>query len=156
MDVVTEVKLERIENDVETMRATDRALMDTFYRFELTQSETRDIAAENRTQLERVEGRLVRVEGRLGRVEERLGRVEERLGRVEGRLERLEKRQDRLVEVVLENRALIEQNSAMIEDNRALIEQNGALIRTVQLMLFNMCDQMGLTMEIPGGDPEPD
>ena len=58
--------------------------------------------------------------------------------------------------MIMENRAMIEGNRAMIEGNRATIEHNGAMIREVQLMLLKMCEQMGLTMELPGSDPKPD
>ena len=90
--------------------------------------ETRDIAADNRTRLERVEDR-----------------------------------QERLIALVLENRVTIHENRDAIRENRALIEENRALIEENRAMLYEIRDivmqiasQVGLTMDKPGSDPQPD
>ncbi len=64
------MRIKRAEQDIENLRATQTALMDRVDSFSDTLEETRDIAAENRTRLDRVEVRLDRVEARLDRVEE--------------------------------------------------------------------------------------
>ena len=100
MENTTEVRVKRSEQDIETLRRTQSAMLDRFDSIYKTLVETRNIATENRS--------------RLKRVEERLGRVEDRLGRIEDRLELLE-------EVVLENRSIILENRAIIRENRAIL-----------------------------------
>ena len=86
MENMADVRLERAERDIETLRKTQNAMLDRFDEIYRTLKETRDIAAENRERLDKVEKRLERVEDRLKLVEE----------------------------VVLENRALIEENRAIL------------------------------------------
>ena len=86
MDAITELRLDRVENDVESTRATQRSMLDQFYRFDNMLRETRDTVAENRMRLERVENRQV----------ELIEFVVENRAMIKG------------------NRALIENNGAMI------------------------------------------
>lgn len=58
MEDTTEVRVRRSEQDIETLRKTQSAMLDRFDVIYRTLKETRDIAAENRERLERVEGRL--------------------------------------------------------------------------------------------------
>jgi len=58
----TDVRIKRAEQDIETLRTTQSALLDRYDVIYRTLVETREIAAENRSQLERVESRLKLVE----------------------------------------------------------------------------------------------
>lgn len=58
MEDTTEVRVRRAEQDIETLRRTQSAMLDRYDTIYKTLVETRDIAAENRERLERVEGRL--------------------------------------------------------------------------------------------------
>lgn len=62
MDNITEVRIKRAEHDIETLRTTQSALLDRYDGVYRILKETRDIAAENRSRLERVEDRLKLVE----------------------------------------------------------------------------------------------
>ncbi len=62
MENLTEVRIKRAEQDIETLRTTQSALLDHDDRIYRTLVETRNIALENRTRLERVEDRLKLVE----------------------------------------------------------------------------------------------
>ncbi len=67
---MADVRLKRAEQDIETLRSTQNAMLDRFDEIYRTLKETRDIAAENRERLDKVEKRLERVEDRLKLVEE--------------------------------------------------------------------------------------
>lgn len=62
MEDTTEVRVRRSEQDIETLRKTQSAMLDRFDVIYRTLKETRDIAAENRERLERVKERLELVE----------------------------------------------------------------------------------------------
>ena len=53
----TEVRVRRSEQDIETLRTTQSALINRFDEIYRTLKQTRDIAAENRERLERIEDR---------------------------------------------------------------------------------------------------
>ena len=59
---MADVRLKRAEQDIETLRSTQSAVLERFDEIYRTMKETRDIAAENRERLERVEERLDRIE----------------------------------------------------------------------------------------------
>ena len=127
----TALRIERAENQIGTLRITQDALVNRYDKVHILLHETRDIAADNRT--------------RLGRVEERLDRVEERLDRIELRLEMVDNRLDRLEQIAAENRE-------MIRENRDMIRENHEMIREIRHMVSNIHNQMGLTMENPNPD----
>ena len=52
---VVEIRQKRVENDIETLRNTQSALMDRIDSFADTLNETRDIALANQSRLDRVE-----------------------------------------------------------------------------------------------------
>ena len=52
---VAEIRQKRVENDIETLRSTQSALMDRIDSFSETLEETRDIALANQSRLDRVE-----------------------------------------------------------------------------------------------------
>lgn len=135
MQNVADIRVERAEQDIRTLRKTQNRVLDRFERFQTTLNETRDIAADNRRRLERVEDRLELVEEVL--LENRKLILENR-----ERLERVEKRLGVVEEVVLENRALIEQNGAAIRENRAI--------------LLSIAEHYGLTWDVPGRDDQSD
>lgn len=58
MENTDQVRIRRSEQDIETLRKTQNAMLDRYDTIYKTLVETRDIAAENRERLERVEGRL--------------------------------------------------------------------------------------------------
>lgn len=55
---LAELRMKRAEQDIETLRTAQSALIDQFDSFGKTLTETRDIARDNRSRLERVEERL--------------------------------------------------------------------------------------------------
>ncbi len=67
---IAEIRLKRAENDIDTLRSTPSALMDRIDSFSETLGEARDIALENQTRLDRIDGRLDRLERRMDRLEE--------------------------------------------------------------------------------------
>ena len=131
----TDVRIRRAEQDIETLRTTQNRILDRIDSFAGTLEATREIAAENRSRLERVESRLERVESRLERVDSRVERVESRLKLVE--------------EVVLENRAIVLENRDMIRENRDMIRENRDI-------LLNIADHLDLTLETPPQDSQSD
>lgn len=84
----TETRLNRAENDIETLRTTQTNILNHLDSYSKTVNETRDIAAENRE--------------RLGSIEDRLKRMEERQQEMDGRLKRMEERQNLSEEMLLE------------------------------------------------------
>ncbi len=90
---IAEIRLKRAEQDIETLRSTQTALMDRIDSFAETLEETRDIARENRSRLDRIGARLDKVEARLDRLEELCLENRSRL--------------DRLEELCLENRTIL-------------------------------------------------
>lgn len=62
MENMADVRLKRAEQDIETLRTTQNALLNRYDGIYRTLVETRDIAAENRERLERVEERLEMIE----------------------------------------------------------------------------------------------
>lgn len=122
------VRLRRVEQDIETLRTTQNAVLDRFDSINRTLQETRDLAAENRERLERVEGRLERVEGRL----------------------------ELLEEVVLENRAIMLENRTMMRENRTMMRENRAIIRENRSLLLMIADHLDLTLEKPDLGSQPD
>ncbi|MCY3832060.1 MAG: hypothetical protein OXG85_03515 [Chloroflexi bacterium] len=126
MDVLdtSKSRLNRVENDIETLRTTQANILDHLDSYSKTLNETRDIADENRQRLDRIENRLKLMDDRLKQMEDRLKRIEDRLKRIEDR-------QDTLERIVLEN-------SAAIGENRKI--------------LLSIAGSMGLTFEKPGGE----
>ena len=62
MENTDQVRIRRSEQDIETLRKTQSAMLDRYDTIYKTLVETRDIAAENRERLERVEERLEMIE----------------------------------------------------------------------------------------------
>ena len=89
----TDVRIKRVEQDIETLRTTQSALLDRYDVIYRTLVETREIAAENRSRLERVESRLKLVEEVV-----------------------LENRA-----IMLENRDMIRENRAIMLQNREIL-----------------------------------
>lgn len=97
---IAEIRLRRAEQDIETLRSTQSAMLQRIDSFSDTLTETRDIAAENRKRLERVEDRLTLLE--------------------EVVLENRDLiRENR--DMILENRKLILENRDLILDNRKIL-----------------------------------
>lgn len=61
-EITTATRVKRAEQDIETLRTTQSAMLNHFDRLHKTMKETRDIADENRSRLERVETRLQLIE----------------------------------------------------------------------------------------------
>ena len=76
---LAELRMKRAEQDIETLRTTQRALVDRFAGIAVSLDEVREIVSYNRARLDRIEARLDVVEARL----------------------------DQLDQVVLENRAIL-------------------------------------------------
>jgi len=74
---IAEIRQKRVENDIETLRNTQSALMDRIDSFAETLEEVRDIALDNQARLNRIERRLDAVDTRLDSVDTRLDRVEQ-------------------------------------------------------------------------------
>ncbi len=125
MDVLdtSKSRLNRAENDIETLRTTQANILDHLDSYSKTLNETRDIVDENRQRLDRIEKRL-------DSIEKRQKRMEDRLKRIEDRLKRIEDRQDSFERVLLEN-------SAAIGENRKI--------------LLSIANSLDLTLEKPGG-----
>ncbi len=125
MDVLdtSKSRLNRAENDIETLRTTQANILDHLDSYSRTLNETRDIVDENRQRLDRIEKRL-------DSIEDRQKQMEDRLKRIEDRLKRIEDRQDSFERVLLEN-------SAAIGENRKI--------------LLSIANSLDLTLEKPGG-----
>ncbi len=59
---IAEIRLKRTEQDIETLRSTQSALMDRIGSLSETLEEARDIALDNRSRLDKIELRLDRLE----------------------------------------------------------------------------------------------
>lgn len=68
--VIAEIPQKRAENDIETLRSTQSALMDRIDSFAETLEEVRDIALDNQARLNRIERRLDAVDSRLDQLEQ--------------------------------------------------------------------------------------
>ncbi|MCY3917182.1 MAG: hypothetical protein OXG49_14340 [Chloroflexi bacterium] len=120
----TETRLNRVENDIETLRTTQAKILLHLDSYSKTLNETRDIADENRQRLDRIENRLKLMDDRLKQMEDRQNEMANDLKRNTDRLDSIER-------VTLEN-------SAAIHENR--------------IILLSVATSMGLTFEKPGGD----
>lgn len=102
MDVLdtSKSRLNRAENDIETLRTTQANILDHLDSYSKTLNETRDIVDENRQRLDRIEKRLDSIENRQKRMEDRLKRIEDR--------------QDSFERVLLENSAAIGENRKIL------------------------------------------
>ena len=134
----TETRLNRVENDIETLRTTQAKILLHLDSYSKTLNETRDIAAENRQRLDRIENRLKLMDDRQKQMEDRQKQMEDRQKQMEDRqnemandLKRNTDRLDSIERVTLEN-------SAAIHENR--------------IILLSVATSMGLTFEKPGGD----
>ncbi len=127
----TETRLNRVENDIETLRTTQANILDHLDSYSKTLKETRDIAAENRQRLDSIENRQMQMENRQKRIEDRQKRMEGRQNEMANDLKRNTDRLDSIERVTLEN-------SAAIHENR--------------IILLSVATSMGLTIEKPGGD----
>ena len=114
-------RLNRVENDIETLRTTQTNILNHLDGYSKTLHETRDIVDENRQRLDRIEDRL-------DRIEDRLKQMEDRQKQMEARQKRIEDRQDSFERILLEN-------SAAILENRKI--------------LLSIAGSMGLTFEVP-------
>ncbi len=128
---LAELREQRVEQDIETLRSTQNAVLDRFDRFAETHREVRDIVYDNRDRLGRLESRMDRLEVRMDRFELRLEALELRLQALEARMERIE-------QGVAENRAMIIENRDAIRENRAI--------------LVSIADHFGLNYPKPGSD----
>ena len=127
----TETRLNRAENDIETLRTTQTNILDHLDGYSKTLNETRDIAAENRERLGSIEDRQKRMEDRQKDMEDRQKDMEDRQKDMANDLKQNTDRLDTIERVLLEN-------SAAISENR--------------MLLLSMASSMGLTIETPGGD----
>ncbi len=66
---MAEIRQKRAENDIETLCSTQSALMDRIDSFTETLEETRDIALDNQSRLNRIELRMEMVDTRLVQLE---------------------------------------------------------------------------------------
>lgn len=96
----TETRLNRVENDIETLRTTQANILDHLDSYSKTLNETRDIVDDNRQRLDRIENRLKLMDDRQKQMEDRLKRIEDR--------------QDTLERIVLENSAAISENRKIL------------------------------------------
>ncbi len=137
-----EIRLRRAEEDIKTLRNTENRILDHLDGFSVTLNETRDIAADNRERLARVEGRLDSIEGRLDSIEGRLDSIEGRLDSIENRLDGIENRLDG-----------IENRQKRMDDRLDLIEEialgNNAAILEIRQIVVSIADSLDLTFEKP-------
>lgn len=77
MENTSEVRIRRSEQDIETLRKTQDALLNRYDGIYKTLVETRDIADENRQRLESIEKRLYSIENRQKQMEDRQKRMED-------------------------------------------------------------------------------
>ena len=133
MDVLdtSKSRLNRAENDIETLRTTQANILDHLDSYSKTLNETRDIVDENRQRLDSIENRQKQMEDRQKQMEDRQKQMEDRLKRIEDRLKRIEDRQDSFERVLLEN-------SAAIGENRKI--------------LLSIANSLDLTLEKPAGN----
>ncbi len=120
----TETRLNRAENDIETLRTTQSNILGHLDSYSKTLNETRDIADENRQKLVSIENRQIQMENRQMQMDDRQIQMEDRQ-------KRMDDRQDSIERVVLEN-------SAAIRENR--------------IILLSLAEHAGLTIEIPGSE----
>ena len=120
----TETRLNRVENDIETLRTTQAKILLHLDSYSKTLIETRDIVDENRQRLDSIENRQKQMEDRQKQMEDRQNEMANDLKRNTDRLDSIER-------VTLEN-------SAAIHENR--------------IILLSVATSMGLTFEKPGGD----
>ena len=64
-----EIRMTRVESDIETLRKTQGALLDRYDEFSRVQRETLEIVTENRSRLTHMEDRLKRMEDRQDNLE---------------------------------------------------------------------------------------
>ncbi len=67
---LTELRMKRAQQDIETLRTAQSALIDQFAGYADTLDEVLEIARDNRSRLDRVETRLDAIEARLNQLEE--------------------------------------------------------------------------------------
>ena len=131
MDVLdtSKSRLNRAENDIETLRTTQANILDHLDSYSRTLVETRDIADENRQRLDSIENRQKQMENRQKQMEDRQKQMEDRQKRMEDRQKRMEDRQNSLEEIALEHSA-------------AILE--------VHHILLSIANSLDLTLEKPG------
>ena len=85
MDVLdtSKSRLNRAENDIETLRTTQANILDHLDSYSKTLNETRDIVDENRQRLDSIENRQKQMEDRQKRMEDRQKRMEDRQNSLE-------------------------------------------------------------------------
>lgn len=71
-------RLNRVENDIETLRTTQANILDHLDGYSKTLNETRDIVDENRQRLDSIENRQKQMEDRQKRMEDRQKRMDDR------------------------------------------------------------------------------
>ncbi len=98
--VIAEIRQKRVENDIETLRGTQSALMDSIDSFAETLEEVRDIALDN--------------QARLNRIERRMDGFDSRMDGFETRMDAFNNRLDRVEQIGAENRALILENRGIL------------------------------------------
>lgn len=126
----TETRLNRAENDIETLRTTQTNILDHLDSYSKTLNETRDIAAENRERLGRLEEIALETHNIVRQNHERLGSMDDRQQEMDERLKRMEDRQDSSERIMLENSA-------------AILE--------IRAILLSLAEHAGLTIPNPGG-----
>ena len=134
----TETRLNRVENDIETLRKTQANILDHLDSYSKTLNETRDIAAENRQKLESIEDRQIQMEDRQMQMEDRQMQMEDRQMQMEDRQKRMEDRQKRM-------------DDRQDSSERVLLECVAA-IRENRIILLSLAEHAGLTIEIPGSE----
>ena len=134
----TETRLNRVENDIETLRTTQANILDHLDSYSKTLNETRNIADENRQRLDSIENRQKQMEDRQKQMEDRQKQMEDRQKQMEDRQKRMEDRQKRM------------------EDRQNSLEEIGlehsAALLEVHNILLSIANSLDLTLEMPGGE----
>lgn len=117
-------RLNRVENDIETLRTTQANILDHLDGYSKTLNETRDIVDENRQRLDSIENRQKQMEDRQKRMEDRQNEMANDLKRNTDRLDSSER-------VLLECVAAIREN---------------------RIILLSLAEHAGLTIEMPGSE----
>lgn len=135
MENITDVRVKRAEQDIETLRKTQSALLDRYDIIYQTMQDMRDVVLDNRNRLERVEDRLKLLEDIV--LENRDIMRQNRDG-------------------IRENRKMLQENRKMVLENRKMILENRDIILENRNILFAIADHLDLTLETPPPNSQPD
>ena len=131
----TETRLNRAENDIETLRTTQTNILNHLDGYSKTLNETRDIAAENRERLGRLEE--IALETR-----DIARQNHERLGSMEDRQKQMDDRQNEMAND-------IKRNTDRLDNVERVLLENSAAIRENRIILLSLAENAGLTIEKP-------